>query len=417
MAKLNPLMRRLRRAVERVPVRSRGRTGDPPKVYLLVMHAYGMGGTIRAVLNTAEYLARTYDVEIISIVRRVDRPFFALPPGVKITTLVDVRQRRLGLVNPVRRLFEAKPTQLIHPDDRVHGVTSMWTDIQLRRKLRSLGPGVLITSRASFNLIATRLAPEHVRTVGAEHLSFRRHTPELRERLRRRYRKLDALVVLTRRDRAEYRELLGSRTRIVRIPNAVPELPGDPAQPRGKVVVAAGRLTPLKGFDLLIEAFDKVSREEPEWTLRIFGRGTSEPALRAQINERGLNEKVFLMGATDRIGEELCKASIFVLSSRSEGFGIALLEAMSKGLATVSFRVRGPAAIVTDGSDGLLVARRDTTALADGILRLIRDPQLRDRLGTAAMSTAQRYSLEGVGQRWEKLVGRLMPGMAKRPGG
>ena len=398
-------------------MRSRGRAGDPPKVYLLVMHAYGMGGTIRAVLNTAEYLARTHDVEIISIVRRVDRPFFALPPGVKIATLVDVRPRRVGRLNPVRRLFEARPTRLIHPDDRVHGVTSMWTDIQLRRKLRSLGPGVLITSRASFNLIATRHTPDHVRVIGAEHLSFGRHTAELREKIGRRYRKLDALVVLTRRDRAEYQELLGPRTRIVRIPNAVAELPGNPAQPRGKVVVAAGRLSHLKGFDLLIEAFDKVSREEPEWTLRIFGRGSARPELEAQITQRGLSNKVFLMGATDRMGEELCKASIFVLSSRSEGFGIALVEAMSKGLATVSFRARGPVEIVTDGSDGLLVARRDTTALADGILRLIRDPELRERLGAAAMTTVQRYSLEAVGQRWEKLITRLMPEMEKRPGG
>lgn len=412
MAEMSPALRRVLKLVEATPTAATWREGDRPKVYLLLMHAYGMGGTIRTVLATAGHLAQTYDVEVISLVRRDDEPFFAFPAGVTVTTLVDARPRRLPITQPLRWRYERQPSELIHPDDRVHGVTSLWTDVALLRKLRSLGPGVLMTTRASFNLIATRYAPDHVRTIGQEHLNFRRHTEQLRERIRRRYRKLDALVVLTERDQADYRQLLkGAPTRVVRIPNAVPEMPGDPSGPRENVVIAAGRLTHQKGFDLLIRAFEKVAAQEPDWTLRIFGRGDKEEELRALIADRGLGGRVLLMGATDRLGEELCKASIFALSSRFEGFGMVLIEAMSKGLPPVSFRCpRGPAEIINHRRSGLLVPHRDTDALADGILKLIRDPERRALMGQRAQRRAQRYRMEKIGPRWDRLVASLMPG-------
>src|SRR5439155_9230511 len=199
-----------------------------------------------------------------------------------------------------------------------------------------------------------------------------------------------------------------ARTRVEQIPNAVPALGGGLASPDNKVIVAAGRLTPQKGFDLLIPAFAEVVREHPDWQLRIPGAGPQRPELRRLIAEHELYSNVFLMGPTPELGRALARGSIFVLSSRFEGFGMVIVEAMSKGLAVVSFDCpRGPSEIISDGVDGVLVPELDVTALGGAISELAGDPARRAALGAAAVETARRYGREAIGARWDSLLAVL----------
>jgi glycosyltransferase involved in cell wall biosynthesis len=172
--------------------------------------------------------------------------------------------------------------------------------------------------------------------------------------------------------------------------------------------VAAGRLTPQKGFDLLIPAFADVVREHPGWQLRIHGAGPQRAELRQAILDHDLYNLVFLMGPTPVLGAALAQGSIFVLSSRFEGFGMVIVEAMSKGLAVVSFDCeRGPAEIISNGEDGLLVPALDTNALAAAITALASDRERRAQLGAAAVQTARRYDRVAIGARWDELLGAL----------
>jgi glycosyltransferase involved in cell wall biosynthesis len=372
---------------------------------ILLMHAYGMGGTIRTCLTLAEHLAEHGPVEVISIVRSRDEPFFSFPAGVSVTTLDDRRSGRA----PLRRVLAALPSVLVHPDDHTYAKLSLLTDVLLLRRLRAMRSGVLVTTRPGFNVLAARHAPPGLTVVGQEHMNIGSHLPGLTKDIERSYPRLAALAVLTDADRADYvRMLAGARTRVERIPNAVPRLGGAMASPAAHVVVAAGRLTPQKGFDLLIPAFAEVVKAHPDWQLRIHGAGPQRAELRRLILEHELYESVFLMGPTPQLGEALAAGSIFAMSSRFEGFGMVIVEAMSKGLAVVSFDCpRGPAEIITHDRDGLLVPELDVAALGMALAELAGDEQRRRAYGQAALETARRYDREAIGARWDALFEQL----------
>jgi glycosyltransferase involved in cell wall biosynthesis len=396
------------RAVMGRRARKLPRDRDAKKVHVLLMNAYGMGGTIRTTLNLVEHLAETHEVELISVIRRRERPIFRFPDGIEVTALDD--RRSSAETRGIARRLRGWPSLLVHPDDWAFAASNPWTDLKLIRKLRSLEGGVLITTRPAFNLIAAKLAPARVVTIGQEHLNFHAHRPGLVREISRHYSKLDAVVVLTRDDERDYGQVLArARTRVARITNALPRLRGEPARAREKVVLAAGRVTWQKGFDLLIAAFIPVAQKHPDWKLRIYGDGARFERLRRRIIRRGVYNNVFLMGATRRLGELMSRASVFALSSRYEGFGMVIVEAMSKGLPVVSFDCpRGPADIIDDGRDGILVPNGDVEALTAALLELIEDEERRTRYGAAALEKARTYDISAIGARWESLFEELV---------
>jgi glycosyltransferase involved in cell wall biosynthesis len=376
----------------------RGGAPGGGSVRFLLAHAWGMGGTIRTTLTIASHLASHRDIEVVSLYRRHEQPFFAFAPGLRVRALHD--RRREGLL---ARL----PSVLIHPEDYAYPWCSLQTDLALLRWLRAPGADVLVTTRPAFNLLAARLAPPGVITVGQEHLHSAAHRPRLAGDIRRHYRRLDALTVLTTHDERDYRALLaGAPTRVARIPN--PFAPGDGARADldAKTVIAAGRLNTQKGFDLLIAAFATVAREAPDWRLRIYGSGPEHDRLQAQIDALGLGGRVALMGRDPHLGKAMAQASVFALSSRFEGFGMVLVEAMSHGLPVVSFDCpHGPRDIV--GAAGVLVPPEDVGALAAALLELIRDPARRRALGNAALRRSHDFDVATIGPDFEGLLATL----------
>ena len=392
--------------VRRLPP-ARAAAGGPPTVRIVLANAYAMGGTVRATFTLAAALAERRPVEIVSVRRHAARPFFPPPPGVTMTVLDD----RAGRRSRLHRLLGALPSLLVHPEDYAYPGSSLWTDLALLRRLRATAGDVVITTRPAWTLLATAAAPPGARIVGQEHMHLRAHRPALAADIRRRYDALDALAVLTEGDRADYAALLaGARTRVVRIPNAVPPLPGGRADTEQEVVVAAGRLTRQKGFDLLIEAFAQLAQRFPGWTLRIYGGGKEHEALERQIAAAGMDGRIRLMGSTRKLGEAFAAGSVFALSSRFEGFGMVIVEAMGAGLPVVSFDCpRGPADIVTPGRDGVLVPPEDTAALAASLAELMDDPARRRAYGAAALETAGAYAPAAIAERWHALLDELPP--------
>jgi glycosyltransferase involved in cell wall biosynthesis len=382
------IRRALRRYVSKAP------DASSRDVTIVLMSAWGMGGTIRAAHNLAGHLAKQgYGVELLSVFRTRDEPFFgSFPPGVTATALDDRRDTQPLMTRLLRRV----PSVLVHPAENSRH-WSLWVDVQLARRLRRRS-GVLITTRPGLNLIAADLSPPGLVTIGLEQVNLEAWSSRLQAAMARFYPRLDAFVVLTESDRRAYAALLGGRPRLELIPNTARPLGGPAPDLASRCVVAAGRLTPQKGFDLLIAAFEQVATDHADWSLRIFGSGDRRDELQAMIDARGLAD----------IGADLAQASIFALSSRREGFPLILVEAMSKGLAVVSFACpTGPEQVIEDHANGILVPPLDASAFAAALRELIEDEPLRRRLGAAAAATASTYGIDAIGPRWEALLDEL----------
>jgi glycosyltransferase involved in cell wall biosynthesis len=398
-------------AVRRLPPPKAG-GAEPRAIRILLHNAYALGGTVRTTMNLAGELAHRHEVEIVSVRRHTAKPFFRHPRDVTVTVLDD----RVAPAGPVARVLRRIPSLLIHPEDYAYGACSLLTDLGLIRRLRRTHGEIVISTRPGLARAAAALAPPDATTVAQEHMNFGAHRPALAADLRRRgYSRMDALSVLTSGDLTDYRrDLAGAPTRVVQIPNAVPPLDdGPPAAVDAPLVVAAGRLTRQKGFDLLIRAWEPIARRHPEWRLRIHGSGQERDALQRDIDAAGLGDVITLAGPTKRLGAVFAEASIFALSSRFEGFGMVLVEAMGKGLPVVAFDCpRGPADIVTPGHDGLLVEAQDVEGLTAALEQLIGDPARRRAYGEAARETARAYLPAEIGARWEALLGELSPASA-----
>ena len=171
------------------------------------------------------------------------------------------------------------------------------------------------------------------------------------------------------------------------------------------VVCSAGRLIPSKGFDLLIQAFHIAARDKREWSLLILGEGEDRPRLEGITSELGMQDRVHMPGRVKNPFAFMESSSLFVLSSRHEGFPNALIEAMALGLPVISTDCpHGPSEIVTDGVDGILVPNGDFQALSSAMEHLMVHEDMRNRLGEHARVSSERFSLDTVMHQWESLL-------------
>ncbi|HKS22870.1 MAG TPA: glycosyltransferase [Thermoanaerobaculia bacterium] len=208
----------------------------------------------------------------------------------------------------------------------------------------------------------------------------------------------DAVVMLLPQHTWAYRGAIA-------IGNAAMRAPASSGQRvAGRRVVGIGRLAPEKGFSLLIEAFARIAERNPEWRLEIYGEGPERSSLEVMIWQRSLERRAALPGETRDVWGVLARADLFVLPSYTEGFGIALTEAMAAGVAPVVVDCGAAAqTIVRHGVDGLRVPRT-AEALAAAMERLMRDDGERARLGARALEIVERYSIEAIAAQWDEVL-------------
>jgi glycosyltransferase involved in cell wall biosynthesis len=376
----------------------RGNAAAEPRadieVTMLVRRIDSGGGIARSVTTLANSLARRGRVEIVSAERSPHRRAFAVRHSV-VVSYVD------------------EPTTSANGRDSA----ATGTDPRVAERLASLRSGVLIANNPRLAIQAAQHVGDDVTLIAREHSAYDSRAPEVLEGFRNHADRIDAVVTLTEADRESHaRNLAGRPTPVLAIPNALPwNVAAEPSAERSPVVVAAGTLVPNKGHRRLIEAFAPIGSRHPEWRLHIYGRGPEQAPLQALIDELGLRERVALMGFSRAFEDVLDDASLFALASHYEGFGMVLVEAMSRGLPVVSFDCpTGPRHVIADGSDGLLVPDGDIQAMTGALEGLIADPDRRSEMSRAALVSARRYEPRAIRRRWLRLFDELAERRSRR---
>lgn len=217
-------------------------------------------------------------------------------------------------------------------------------------------------------------------------------------------RKLDRFVVLTEEDKASWSEL----NNVEVIPDPLAFEVGKVSDLTKKRVIAVGRYVYQKGFDLLLQSWAMIEKEHPDWQLVVYGMGNREPYERI-IDELQIDRsRCHLYGSTSDIKKEYLDSSLFVFSSRFEGFGMVLIEAMACGLPVVSFDCPcGPKDIINNSVDGMLVENGNVKELALGLSMLMDDEVVRRHFSIEARRSVGRFKLEQIADKWKSLFESL----------
>lgn len=217
---------------------------------------------------------------------------------------------------------------------------------------------------------------------------------------RRKFRKLDMIVALTRGDADDWKRVCHH---VCEIPNVVHLNDTGKYSPCiSKKVVLAGRFDHQKDQASMLDIWSNVQQLHPDWVLNMYGNGELRAYYEQEVARRNLN--IHIYPAVPDIFEKFMEASILVMSSLYEPFGLVLAEAMSCGLPVVAYNCPyGPSDIINDGVDGFLVEDRNVEAFAERVCQLIENETLRQEMGKAAISSAQRYRPEVIMPKWKQL--------------
>jgi glycosyltransferase involved in cell wall biosynthesis len=209
-------------------------------------------------------------------------------------------------------------------------------------------------------------------------------------------KKLDKFIVLTETDRKSWKEIQNVSV----IPNPLSTFPNVTSSLTNKQVIAVGRYAYEKGFEMLIDSWNIVHKKHPEWILKIYGIDIIKN-LTPIIKDKDLQGSVIPMDSTPQIYQAYQDSSIYACSSRFEGFGMTLIEAMSCGVPCVSFDCPyGPRNITTNGKNGYLVEPNNIEALAERICHLIEHEELRKEMGKEARKRAEDFTEEKIMKQW-----------------
>jgi glycosyltransferase involved in cell wall biosynthesis len=348
------------------------------KIYFIIKALNNSGGTERVTAIIAnELIRRNYEIGIVSIVGAGESPFFEINSNVKCYYAGKKKDNRIFPYKDLARYFF------------------------LRKLFKKEKPDIIVIVDAGRSFLKIPASKGYT-TITWEHFNVNTNWHLLHPISRWIAAKFsDIIVTLTKQDAENYKKKFGAKNTLC-IPNPVTIITDEKTKLTEKVVLAVGRYSYQKGFDLLLDAWNEVNNNG--WKLRIVGSGGMESILKEIIDIYDLHDSVELLPITKNIVDHYKNASIYVMSSRHEGLPLVLIEAMSMGLPIISFDCEtGPRDIIENNITGVLVPPLDVNQLATELETLIMDENKRNLFSSNALRLVKKFEISEIVDSWEKL--------------
>lgn len=378
------------------------------KIAYCIPSLYCASGMERVLTLKANYLVENmgYEVYIITTDGKDKKPFYPLSSAIHLINLdINFDQlygkslwKRVYLYVYKQRIFKKRLSDcLMHIKPDI-AISTLRREINFITSIKdgSLKIGEIHFSRANYRDFKKERIPIFLRKILGK-LWMNQLIIKLRE--------LNSFVVLSYEDKEKWIEL---KLNIKVIHNPLSFYPEKTSKCEAKKVIAVGRYTYQKGFDLLIDAWNIVNKKYSDWELHVYGEGDSAP-YQEQIRALDLQSVCFLHPSCSDIEDKYLGSSLFAFSSRYEGFGMVLTEAMACGIPPVSFDCPcGPKDIIHDGQNGLLVESGNIEMFADKICYLIENEDIRKRMGENARESSRRFCIDRIMFKWKELFEELL---------
>lgn len=358
------------------------------KVVYVVDSLFNSAGMERVLTMKANALSLTFDVTFIVKDQMGKQPFFPLLPDIRI----------IDCACQSKKEYRNKVDELLRKEHFDIAVSTGGLEFYFLTNIRD-GSKKVFEFHFSYDVSAVWMAG--VKNPIVRWIMIRAQT------LRRLYfaNKYNQVVVLSHRDQKKWRRYIKN---VKVIPNPLTIQNTEVSTCENKQVIAVGRLDYQKGFDLLIEAWAKVYETHHDWILNIYGEGFLYTPLQNKIDDLHLSQVVFLKGRTNDIASKYIESSMFVLSSRTEAFGLVIVEAESCGLPIVAMPCSGINEIMENGKNGYIINQiGNVEEMAKRICDLIEDESLRKRMGRHSVECSHQFSMENIMKLWIDLFNFL----------
>lgn len=379
------------------------------KIVYIIKSLAAPYGTERILIDKMNYLADKLSYKIYIITYEQGNHSVIFPLSSKITHIdLNTRFFTLKKHNIVKKLL-------------LYIILRIQFKCKLKQNIKKIDPNFVIFTNYSFHLTDTIVnLNEKYQKIFESHVSkesiglrFNSQNTKIKyliatfydNYILKKIKKCSALVTLTNADSNSWKSYKNSIT----IPNFVTMYPNNPNITKNKKqIISVGRLEKQKGYDILINIWRIVHLKHPEWILKIYGSGSEKTILEHMINNLGLSDTCIINDPVPDIYNKYQESSIYVMSSRYEGFGLVLTEAMSCALPCISFKCpHGPEEIISNEIDGFLIEPYNTNLFAEKICYLIENEDLRLTMGLNARNNVKRYLSDNIMSQWVKLFNAL----------
>lgn len=372
------------------------------KLTIMALHLKP-GGIEKFISTTSKFLAKHYDVEIVSVYKYKKSEIVDIDKKVKVKYLLEEKYKPNK--DKIKLCLKNKDVFKLVKEICFAIKVLYLKNISMINYIKNCDSSIIISTRIEHNSILSEYGNSSCLKIATEHNYY---TKKYSEKVLNSCSDIDYFVVSTN-DQANYYEKLftGIKTKIIKIPFALENIPKKSSKLDNYNLIAIGRLSQEKGFDDLIDLFSKLIEKNNKFKLNIIGYGAEEENLRNQIKSLKIGKNVELCGRknSEEIIEALLNSSMLLMTSHTESFGIVLIEAMSCGVPCIIFDdARGACEIIEEGYNGFKISNRDKEEYINKILDIFNDKKKLKEMGKNAKKYSKKFDIKEIEASWLEVL-------------